>query len=448
MNLANKKISVIGAVRSGVGAAKLIKKLGGKPFVSDSGVFEKLKNSIMELQKQNIEFELGKHSAKVYECEMFVVSPGVPSDAEVIKTAKTKGIKIISEIELAFSFCAGNIIAITGTNGKTTTTSLCGYLFNHCGIKTYSAGNIGKAFSEIALDVKENEFVSLEVSSFQLDHIETFKPKVSVILNITPDHLNRYDYNFENYMKSKLRVFSNQTKDDYLIINNDDQYLRKNISGQLCKTYYFSLTKDITNGCYLNSGNIYYVENGVKKFECKTSDIQLRGEHNWANAMAVISAAKLFNLDNQKIISALKSFKAVEHRLELVKEINGIKFINDSKATNVDSVIYALKSFNTPIHLILGGQDKGNDYKLIKELVKKNVKQIYAIGSSSDKIKDFFSGIIDVKMYSSLREATENAFKNAQKNDVVLLSPACASFDMFENYEERGNQFKQIVNNL
>lgn len=448
MNLTNKKISVIGAVRSGVGAAKLIKKLGGKPFVSDSGLAEKLKRSMVELQEQNIEFEFGQHSDKVYDCDMFVVSPGVPSDSEVLKNANSKGIKIISEIELASRFCEGNIIAITGTNGKTTTTSLCSYLFNHCGVKTYSAGNIGKAFSEITLDVKKDEFVSLEVSSFQLDHIETFKPKVSVILNITPDHLNRYENKFENYLRSKLRIFSNQTTDDYLIINNDDQYLQKNISGQLSRTYYFSLTNNITNGCFLNSDNIYFFENGVKKFECKTTDIQLRGEHNWANAMAVISAAKLFDLNNDKIISSLRTFKAVEHRLELVKEINGIKFINDSKATNVDSVIYALKSFNTPIHLILGGQDKGNDYKLIEELVKKNVKQIYAIGSSSDKIKDYFSKLIDVKTFLTLKEAVENAFKNSQKNEVVLLSPACASFDMFENYEDRGNQFKQIVNNL
>ncbi|PJA98009.1 MAG: UDP-N-acetylmuramoyl-L-alanine--D-glutamate ligase [Ignavibacteriales bacterium CG_4_9_14_3_um_filter_30_11] len=448
MNLTNEKISVIGAVRSGVGAAKLIKKLGGKPFVSDSGFADKFKKSMLELQKNNIEFEFGNHSNRVYDCTLIVVSPGVPSDSEVIKTAKSKGIKIISEIELASRFCAGNIIAITGTNGKTTATSLCSYLFNHCGVKTYSAGNIGNAFSEITLDVKKNEFVSLEVSSFQLDYIETFKPKVSVILNITPDHLNRYENKLENYIQSKLRIYCNQTKEDYLIINNDDLYLQKNISGHLSKTYYFSLTNNIANGCYLNSGNIYYVENRIKKFECKTTDIQLRGEHNWANAMAVISAAKIFDLDNGKIISALKTFKAVEHRLELVKEINGVKFINDSKATNVDSVIYALKSFNTPIHLILGGLDKGNNYKLIEELVKKNVKQIYAIGSSSDKIKDFFSNQINVKIYSSLQEATENAYKNAHKNEVVLLSPACASYDMFENYEDRGNQFKQIVKNI
>lgn len=448
MNLKGEKISVIGAVRSGVAAAKLIKKLGGEPFVSDLDDSEKLKKSMTELQNINIEFEFGQHSEKAYDCNLMVVSPGVPTDSKVIKTAKMKGIKIISEVELASCFCAGNIIAITGSNGKTTTTSLCGYLFNHCGVKMYVAGNIGNPFSDIALDVKENEFVSLEVSSFQLDYIESFKPKVSIILNITPDHLNRYDYKLENYTQSKLRVYKNQTKEDYLIINKDDLELQKNVTDQLSRTYYFSLSRKLTNGCYLSAENIYYEEKGVRKFECKTGDIQLRGEHNWSNSMAVITAAKLFNLDNEKIISALRTFKAVEHRLELVMEINGVKFINDSKATNVDSVMCALKSFDDPIHLILGGQDKGNDYNQIEELVKKNVKQVYAIGSSSEIIKEFFSGKIDVEICSSLKSAATNAFDNAERGEVVLLSPACASFDMFENYEDRGNQFKKIIENL
>ena len=227
MNLKGEKISVIGAVRSGVSAAKLIKNLGGKPFVSDSSDSEKLKKSMMELQKLNIEFEFGKHSEKAYDCNLMVVSPGIPTDSIIIKTAKMKGIQIISEVELASRFCEGNIIAITGTNGKTTTTSLCGYLFNHCGVKIYTAGNIGNPFSDIALDVKPNEFVSLEVSSFQLDYIESFKPKVSIILNITPDHLNRYDYKIENYTQSKLRIYKNQTKEDYLIINKEDLGLQK-----------------------------------------------------------------------------------------------------------------------------------------------------------------------------------------------------------------------------
>ncbi len=448
MKIEGENISVIGAVRSGVAAAKLIKKLGGVPFVSDSGNMKKLKKSMMELQKKNIEFEFGNHSERAYNCSLMVVSPGVPSDSEIITTAKSKGINIISEIELAFNFCDGNVIAITGTNGKTTTTSLCGYLFNHCGVKTYVAGNIGNAFSDIVLDVKENEFVSLEVSSFQLDYIKSFRPKVAMILNITPDHLNRYENKLENYTQSKLRIYENQTAEDYLILNKDDLNLQINVSGQLSSIYYFSLSQYVTDGCFLDGQNIYYIERGAKKFECATNDIQLRGEHNWSNAMAVISAAKLFNLDNDKIISALRTFKAVEHRLELVMEINGVKFINDSKATNVDSVVYALKSFETPIHLILGGKDKGNDYSQIEDLVKNNVKQIYAIGSSSKKIKDYFSGKINVEIYSSLKEAAVNAFENAERDEVVLLSPACASFDMFENYEDRGKQFKKIVENL
>uniref|UniRef100_A0A7V2ZIT6 UDP-N-acetylmuramoylalanine--D-glutamate ligase n=1 Tax=Ignavibacterium album TaxID=591197 RepID=A0A7V2ZIT6_9BACT len=448
MEIKNKKISIIGAARSGIGAAKLAKKFGAFPFVSDSANEEKLKSSIDILKNLNVEFEIGSHSQTVYECDLMVVSPGVPSDAEVIKNAKEKNIKVISELEFASWFCKGIIIGITGTNGKTTTTSLCGYLFNECGVKTYVAGNIGLAFSEIADQVKENEFVALEISSFQLDLIENFKPKVAMILNITPDHLNRYENSVEKYALSKQHIYRNQDENDYLILNNDSNLLKQYLLEHKSKTFWFSTIEKVLNGCWLENDRIVFSENSVEKFSCKTSDIFIRGEHNIQNAMAVIIAAKIFGFDNEKILYALKTFKGVEHRLEFVKEIEGIKFINDSKATNIDSVIVALKSFDEPIFLILGGLDKGNDYSVIEDLVVKKVKKIYAIGSSAEKIFNYFHNKVKTEIRKDLEEVVASALSEARSGDVVLLSPACASFDMFENYEHRGKVFKEIVNRI
>ena len=446
LEVKNKKISIIGAVRSGLGAAKLAKQLSAIPFVSDAGSEEKLKASIEVLQNENIDYEIGKHSEKVFDCDLMVISPGVPSDAEVIKKAKSKNIKTISELEFASSFCKGNVIGITGTNGKTTTTSLCDYLFNECGKKSYAAGNIGLAFSEVATTVKENEFVSLEISSFQLDLIDKFKPKVAMILNITPDHLNRYENSVEKYALSKLRVYENQNENDFLIISKDSELLNHYFKKPKSNIFFFSTSKKVSNGCYLENDEVRFVKNDITEFACKVSDIFIKGEHNIQNAMAVIIAAKIFDLDNEKILEALRSFKGVEHRLELVREIEGIKFINDSKATNVDSVIVALKSFTEPIILILGGQDKGNDYSMIEDRVVGKVKKIYAIGSSAEKVFNYFHKIVKTEIKKDFDEVINASLSEAREGDVVLLSPACASFDMFDNYEHRGKVFKSIVN--
>jgi UDP-N-acetylmuramoylalanine--D-glutamate ligase len=444
----NKNISVIGAVRSGIGAAKLIRKLGGKPFVSDLSDNLKIKKSAEIFNDLQIDFEIGGHTNRVFNCELIVVSPGVPSNAEVLGKAKEKNIKVISELELAAGFCKGKIIGITGTNGKTTTTSLCAHVFNSCGIKTYAAGNIGFAFSEIALDVKPDEFVSLEISSFQLDLIDIFKPQAAVILNITPDHLNRYENKFEKYIESKLRIYKNQDKSDFLILNKDDSSLMNSLTHFKSKNFYFSLSEPQLDGCYLSDNQIIFNENSRLEFNCSTKDLSLKGEHNYQNAMAVIIAAKIFNLDNEKIRQALGTFKGVEHRLEFVREIDGVIYVNDSKGTNVDSVWYALKSFENPIFLVLGGQDKGNDYNKIKELVLKKVKKIYAIGSSAEKVFNFFHHDVKVEIKGTLEDVVIAANSEARRNDVVLLSPACASFDMFDNYEHRGEVFKEAVNKL
>jgi UDP-N-acetylmuramoylalanine--D-glutamate ligase len=448
MDLINKNISVIGARKSGIGAARLIKRFGGVPFVSDFNNEELLKEYIELLKKDKIAFETGGHSEKVFACDLIVVSPGVPSDSIIILEARKRNIKIISEIELAYNFCKGKIIAITGTNGKTTTTALCEHVFNKCGVKSYAAGNIGLAFSEIVMGIKEDEVVSLEVSSFQLDLIDKFKPQIGMILNITPDHLNRYNNKLENYINSKLRIYKNQDEKDYLILNKDNEITIKSLTNTKSRIFYFSLKEKIDNGCYCEKDTIFYRENAKTLFKCSIEDINLKGEHNYTNAMSVIIAAKIMGLDNNRLKAALGDFQGVEHRLEFVREINGVRFVNDSKATNIDSVWYALRSFNNPIFLILGGQDKGNDYNQIKELVLEKVKKIYAIGSSADKIFDFFHGMVKVEIQPSMEAVVAASNKEARENDIVLLSPACASFDMYQNYEHRGKVFKEAVKNL
>ena len=448
MEIKDKKISIIGAVRSGVGAAKLIKHLGGIPFVSDSGNADKLADSIKVLKENEIEYEVGSHTEKIFQCDLLVISPGVPTNSAIIQKATERKIKIISEIELAYNFCKGKIVAITGTNGKTTTTSLTGHIFKECGFKTYVAGNIGEAFSEIALDVNENDIVVLEVSSFQLDFIDEFRPKIAMILNITPDHLNRYDYKLQNYIAAKLRVYVNQDSNDFLILNRDSESLVKSLSNHRSHDLYFSTSSKEDNGSYLKDGKILFYENKELVFTCKTSEINLKGEHNYANAMAAIMAAKIFGADNQKIIAALGSFPGVDHRLELVRELAGVKYINDSKATNIDAVWYALRSFDEPIFLILGGLDKGNDYNQIKDLIVEKVKKIYAIGTSAEKIFNFFHQTVKVEIMKSLEDAILEASREARANEVVLLSPACASFDMFRSYEHRGEVFKEAVSKL
>lgn len=448
MELNGKKITIVGAMKSGVGAAKLVKKLGGIPFVSDSGKNDKLDGFVKILIENKINHETGSHSDKVFDCDLMIVSPGVPSSAPILVEAKKRGIKTISELELASSVCKGKIIAITGTNGKTTTTTLCGHVFNTCGKKVYVAGNIGFAFSEIATEVKEDEYVALEVSSFQLDLADKFKPAAAMILNITPDHLNRYDNKYENYIASKLGIYKNQDESDYMILNADSKSLMDSITLHRSKDVFFSLNSEPENGCWMNGSNIYYKENGQVKFECTLNDINLKGEHNYANAMAVIAVAKLFGCENDDIKEALKTFQGVEHRLEFVRRIAGVEYINDSKATNIDSVWYALRSYERPLFLILGGLDKGNDYNQIKDLVVEKAKKVYAIGSSASKVFNFFHALVKVEVKDSLEEVVKAANKEAREGDIVLLSPACASFDMFDSYEHRGKVFKEAVNKL
>lgn len=448
MEITGKKISIIGAVRSGLGAAKLAKKVGAIPFVSDSGAKEKLIEWISKLEAERINYECGSHSDKVFDCDFIVTSPGVATDSEILVEARKRKIKIITEVEFASWFCKGKVISITGTNGKTTTTFLMAHTLNECGIKTYPAGNIGYAFSEISLDVKEDEFVALETSSFQLDFMERFKPFVSAILNITPDHLDRYENSFDKYIASKIKITCNQDENDFFLFNADDKNTFSSMKNSKVQKLSFSVNKEVPVGAYSKNGKMFFSWFGSTEEVASINDLFIKGEHNVANALAVLAVAKTLNLPNKKIRESFKSFKGVEHRIEFVRELNGVEYYNDSKATNVDSVVVALKSFEKPIYLILGGKDKGNNYDQIKDLVKQHVKKIYAIGVSAQKVKNYFEQIVETEIKNTLQDCVIVANKEADPGTVLLLSPACASFDMFTDYEHRGRVFKEAVNNL
>jgi UDP-N-acetylmuramoylalanine--D-glutamate ligase len=448
MELKGKKISVIGAVRSGVGAAKLAKNLGAIPFVSDNSPREKLVPWISKLEAEGISYECGSHSEYAFDCDFIVTSPGVAADSDILTEARKRKIRIISEVEFASWFCKGKIISITGTNGKTTTTFLMAHTLNECGIKTYAAGNIGYAFSEITRAVKEDQFVALETSSFQLDFIDKFKPFISTILNITPDHLDRYDNSFEKYIASKIRITNNQNENDFFLFNADDENSFSTMKNNKVQKLSFSLKKDVPAGAYSRNGKMFFSWFGKTEEVASVNELFIKGDHNVANALAVLAVAKTLNLPNRKIRESFKSFKGVEHRIEFVRELNGVEYFNDSKATNVDSVIVALKSFNKPIYLILGGKDKGNNYDVIRDLVEQHVKKIYAIGVSAQKVKNYFQEIVDTEIKDTLESCVNAAHKEAEPGTVLLLSPACASFDMFTDFEHRGRVFKHAVNNL
>lgn len=448
MEILGKKISIIGAVKSGIAAAQLAKKLGAIPFVSDSSPKEKLEKALEVFDSQKIAYEFGAHTDKIYECDFIVTSPGVPTNSPVLSKAVLKRIKIYSEVEFASWFCKGSIISITGTNGKTTTTALMNHTLNECGMKCYSAGNIGNPFSEIALDVKQGEFVALETSSFQLDFTEQFKPHFSMILNITPDHMDRYDNDFNKYVASKIKVTANQVEEDFYIYNADDSNTISTMKNIRVQKLGFSVKKEIPVGAYHKDGDMNFAWFGKISKICSSADLSIKGEHNIANALPVMAIAKLLNIPNQKIRDAFASFKGVEHRIEFVRELNGVEYYNDSKATNIDSVVVALKTFTKPIYLILGGKDKGNNYDDIKDLVKEHVKKIYAIGASAQKVEDYFSSFIPTEKKESMEACVIAANKEAEVGSVLLLSPACASFDMFNNFEHRGEVFKEAVKKL
>lgn len=442
------RLVVLGGGESGVGTAILGKKKGYDVFLSDFG---KIKHNYREVLLINgIEWEDEKHTEElILNADVVMKSPGIPDKAPIVKKLKKKGVPVISEIEFAIQFTDALTIGITGSNGKTTTTLLTYHLLKQAGLSVGLAGNIGKSF---AWQVAENrhEVYVLELSSFQLDGIINYKPHIAIITNLSPDHLDRYNYDYNQYIAAKFRITMNQTADDYLIVDGDDVETQKWIANHSIKANLipFSLTKTIENGASIKDNNIEInINNDL--FTMPINELSLEGKHNVKNAMAATAVAQLMKVRKQTIRESLTNFQGVEHRLEKVLKIQGVQYINDSKATNVNSVFYALDSMNTPTVWIVGGVDKGNDYDELMPLVREKVKGIVCLGVDNQKIINAFNGVVDVMIETtSMNEAVKIAQKMAEKGDTVLLSPACASFDLFESYEDRGRQFKQAVHNL
>ena len=440
------KLTILGGGESGVGAALLATTNGYEVLVSDSGKIKE--NYKTELTQQNINFEEGGHStSKVLAAELIVKSPGIPDQIEIVQKALAKGIEVISEIEFAYRFTRKQIIAVTGSNGKTTTTLLIYHLMQAAGFNVAIAGNIGNSLAREVLKDEADIFI-VELSSFQLDGIVDFKPDIAVLLNITPDHLDRYDNDFERYAKSKLSIAKNMTTADLLVYNMTDTELvkRKNTLPDDLMVKTFSLSQG-TDALKKDDELLFETSSGTMTLTY--TSLPLRGEHNHLNMMAAILVAESFDIEKEIIVKALSSFKNHPDRLEFITEIDGIEFYNDSKATNVEAVFYALGSFSQPIVWIAGGQDKGNDYNQIRQLVEDKVKALVCLGVDNKKLIDEFTDVVaNISQTENIVEAAELAFSYASTADVVLLSPACASFDLFDNYAQRGAMFKEAVLNL
>lgn len=445
----SKRLVILGAGESGVGAALLGRQQGYDVFVSDgSAISEKFRQ---QLEDNGILFEEKKHTdEKILSADEVMKSPGIPEKAEIIKKIRAKGIPVISEIELAYRYKGNSrIVAITGSNGKTTTTSLIYHMFKVAEMDCALVGNIGYSF---ARQVKEDpkEWYVAEVSSFQLDDIKTFRPDIAIMTNITEDHLDRYGYKFENYINSKFRITMNQGADDFFIYCEDDPVTNEYVKKHTINTNLlpFTMQREPNRGAYIMNEQMT-IKTSDEKMQMSVYDFTLKGKHNQYNTMAAGLAASIVGIRKSKIREAVQSFESLEHRMEFVVAIRGVDFINDSKATNVNSTWYALESMRKPTILILGGVDKGNDYDMLRDLVKEKVKAIICLGVDNKKIHDTFEHDVPVMVdAASADEAVKSAFRLASPGDVVLLSPACASFDLFNNYEDRGEQFKKAVRNL
>ena len=440
---------ILGAGESGVGAALLASQQGYDVFVSDGGSIKE--NYKTELSSHNIRFEEAQHTETVVmDADEVIKSPGIPEKADIMKKIRAKQIPVISEIEFASRYLGNSkVIAITGSNGKTTTTALTYHICKHAEMDCAMVGNIGYSFAkQVATDPKE--LYVAEISSFQLDDIKTFRPDVAVLTNITEDHLDRYDYKIENYVKSKFRIAEYQQPGDVFIYNRDDETTMKYLTNYPIKSTQAPITmsKELPQGAYLINAKMH-LKWKTEEMQMNVSDFALKGKHNQYNSMAASMAATAVDIRKEKIREALQTFESLEHRMEPVATIKGVEFINDSKATNVNSTWFALESMTKPVILILGGVDKGNDYGLLKELVKEKVKAIVCMGTDNRKIHEAFGEIVALIVNTeNAQEAVQAAFHFANKGEVVLLSPACASFDLFKNYEDRGNQFKLAVKNL
>jgi UDP-N-acetylmuramoylalanine--D-glutamate ligase len=452
MELKDKRVLVVGLGKSGVASALFLKAHGARVTVSDTKSGDELRNEIPALLDHGITVETGGHGERTFRGQdLIVVSPGVPVDAPPLVQARAMGEGVIGEIELAARFLPGPIVAITGSNGKTTTTTLTGEILAAGGLPTLVGGNIGTPAISLAERAKPETAIVLEVSSFQLETIQAFHPRIAVVLNVTPDHLDRHR-TFEAYVDAKARIFENQRGDDFAVLNEDDPTCVAMAVRTRAQVFWFSRQKEVKQGAWVREGNILFRDGRGQQEKAQreimqVSEIPLKGAHNLENVLAAVCAGALMGCAPEKIRQAVRDFKAVEHRLEFVATIRGVDYYNDSKATNVDATIKALESFPANIHLILGGKDKGSDYTVLNDLLRQRVKRVYTIGAAAAKIESQIKGV-EIVHAETLENALRKANAVAQAGDVVLLAPACASFDQFRNYEERGRVFKEIVRGL
>ena len=447
MELKDKRVLVVGLGKSGVASALFLKAHGARVTVSDTKSGDELRNEIPVLLDHGITVETGGHGERTFRGQdLIVVSPGVPVDAPLLVQARSLGEAVIGELELAAQFLPGPIVAITGSNGKTTTTTLTGEILAAAGMPVLVGGNIGTPAIALAERAKTDTVIVLEVSSFQLETIQTFRPKVAVVLNVTPDHLDRHR-TLEVYVDAKARIFENQRGEDFAVLNADDPICTTMAARTRAQLFWFRRQKEVQQGAWLRDGKILFRNGSQQREVMLVSEIPLKGAHNLENVLAAVCASALMGCAPEKIRQTVMDFKAVEHRLEFVTTIRGVDYYNDSKATNVDATIKALESFPSHIHLILGGKDKGSDYTVLNDLLRQRVKRVYTIGAAATKIESQIKGV-EVVHAETLDNALRKANALAQPGDVVLLAPACASFDQFKSYEHRGRVFKEIVRGL
>lgn len=449
MKLKDRNVIVVGMAKSGIPTVKTLSKLGARITINDIKSREELSNILDEIGHLCHNIILGCHPDKIEIYDLIVLSPGVPTQLSFLQRAREENVNIIGELELAFRLSKGKYLAITGTNGKTTTTALTGEIFKNAKCKTFVVGNIGLAAISKALETTEDTILVTEVSSFQLETIETFRPKISAILNITPDHLNRHG-TMENYIDAKANIFRNQDGNDILILNYDNDVTRKLASRANCKVVFFSRKKILTEGVWVEDNNIIIKKGSIKEIICAIDDIYIVGKHNLENSLAAAAFAAYSGINREVIKYTLKNFKGIEHRTEFVDEINGIRFYNDSKGTNPDASIKAVEGLKAPLILIAGGMDKGGSFDEFVRAFDNKVKTLVLLGETADKIKETAErfGLKSIFIVRDMEEAVEKAYENANEKDTILLSPACASWDMYESFEVRGRHFKECVHKL
>jgi UDP-N-acetylmuramoylalanine--D-glutamate ligase len=448
MDVQGKRVLVVGLGKSGVASSLFLQSRGARVTVSDEKSQEQLRNEIPALLDKGIVVETGKHGERTFrDQDLIVVSPGVPNNVPALLNARKQGTPIIGEIELAARYLQGQVIAITGSNGKTTTTTLTGEVVAAGGLQSLVGGNIGTPAITFVDQSSPKTWVVLEISSFQLETIETFRPHIAAILNVTPDHLDRHG-SMDAYIAAKARIFENQTDKDFAVLNMDDATcvaLGQKLKSQV---YWFSRKVEVERGAFVRNGKILFRDAKGEREIMPVDEITLKGAHNLENVLAAVAMGSLAGVEPAKVRQAVKDFKAVEHRLEYTATIHGVQYFNDSKATNVDATIKALESFPGNIHLILGGKDKGSDYSVLNELLKSRVKRVYTVGAAAQKIESQIAGAADITSSGTLDAAVRKASEYAQPGDIVLLAPACASFDQFQSYEHRGRAFKEAVHAL